>query len=125
MGEGRSRHRGPGLSWGRNFDPNLLNGFEARLDDTLPVGTYTDAESPYGAQDMAGNVFEWTSTPLAGEGFVVKGGAFTTTGGLARAAARHGRPGTLRHVLVGFRCVADATRDDEAAATAEDDDDDA
>ena len=72
---------GQAYPWGRNFDPNLLNGFEAQLDDTLPVGTYTDAESPYGAQDMAGNVFEWTSTPLAGEGFVVKGGAFTTTGG--------------------------------------------
>lgn len=115
---------GQAYPWGRNFDPNLLNGFEAQLDDTLPVGTHTDAESPYGAQDMAGNVFEWTSTPLAGEGFVVKGGAFTTTGGLARAAARHGRPETLRHVLVGFRCVADATRDDETAdATAGEDDD--
>ena len=97
--------RGQAYPWGPNFDPNLLNGFEAKFDDTLPVGSFSDAESPYGAQDMAGNVFEWTQTPFDGDRYVVKGGAFSTTGGLARAAARHGRPANLRHVIIGFRCV--------------------
>ena len=43
--------------------------------------------------------------PFDGDRYVVKGGAFSTTGGLARAAARHGRPANLRHVIIGFRCV--------------------
>ena len=100
--------RGQAYPWGPNFDANLLNGAEARNEDTIPVGSYSDAASPYGAQDMAGNVFEWTQTPFEEGSYVVKGGAFSTTGGLARAAARHGRPANLRHITVGFRCVTPA-----------------
>lgn len=101
---------GAAYPWGRNFDPNLLNGAEAGIGDTLPVGSYSDAESPYGAQDMAGNVFEWTQTAMDDGTYVVKGGAFSTTGALARPAARHGRSPNLRHVIIGFRCVAPAPK---------------
>lgn len=32
---------------------------------TAPVGSFADDTSPYGAQDMAGNVGEWTADPFA------------------------------------------------------------
>jgi formylglycine-generating enzyme required for sulfatase activity len=46
--------------WGNTFDPNKLRCSTKKLSDigsTSSVGKYI--ESPYGASDMAGNVFEW------------------------------------------------------------------
>jgi formylglycine-generating enzyme required for sulfatase activity len=47
--------------WGNAApDPNLLN-FAKQVDDTTEVGSYLAGASPYGALDMAGNVWEWVS----------------------------------------------------------------
>ena len=47
--------------WG-NFPPdkNLLN-FNQQVNDTTAVGSYLEGASPYGALDMAGNVWEWVA----------------------------------------------------------------
>lgn len=54
--------------WGDTFDQNRCNTSESGIKTTTPVGSYpaSDARrsgtSPCGAEDMAGNVWEWTSS---------------------------------------------------------------
>ena len=94
--------------WGDVFDAQLLNSEDAGPFDTVPVGGYPDGQSPYGVLDMAGQVFEWTDTLFREEPprYLVKGGSWDDFPGVTRAAARHGRPPQLKHILVGFRCAA-------------------
>ncbi len=47
--------------WGDKFDKEKGNTPQYGHGDTLPVGSFTSGVSPYGAHDMAGNVFEWLS----------------------------------------------------------------
>ncbi|WP_136657216.1 SUMF1/EgtB/PvdO family nonheme iron enzyme [Nitratireductor sp. XY-223] len=103
--------RGPDgayFPWGNDFDPALLNSHDAGPFATMPVGRFPDGASPYGLLDAAGQVFEWTATP-AGEGrHIVKGGSWDDKGcGVCRPAARHSRPDSIKHILVGFRLVSD------------------
>jgi formylglycine-generating enzyme required for sulfatase activity len=52
--------------WGSQ-DPtsDLLNYYETGLGTWSAVGSHPDGASPYGALDMAGNVWEWTSSRYA------------------------------------------------------------
>jgi toxoflavin biosynthesis protein ToxD len=93
--------------WGNAYEASKLNSAVKGPGDTTPAGSYNDGASPFGVLDLAGNVFQWTSTPLAGE-LAVKGSAWEDFAGLGRGASAHGRPPKTRHVIVGFRCAADA-----------------
>jgi len=102
--------RGSIYPWGPNFDPSRLNSAVGGPRDTTPVASYPSGASPYGAVDVAGNVFQWTSSPWShrrGQ-MTVKGSAWDDFGGLGRGAAEHGRPPTIRHAIVGFRCAGPA-----------------
>lgn len=96
---------GRSFPWGEHFDPGLVNSAEGQRNGTVAVGAHSATASPYGALDMAGNVFEWTATRHESAGWVVKGGAFSADASSARAAARHGRLASARHPAIGFRCV--------------------
>jgi serine/threonine-protein kinase len=46
--------------WGNEFDKTKCNTDEGKKGGTTPVGAYSpQGDSPYGAADMAGNVWEW------------------------------------------------------------------
>lgn len=100
--------RGPGGSiypWGAELDPSKLNSAVEGPRDTTPVGRFAGGASHYGALDVAGNVFQWTSTPWSKDRMTVKGSAWDDYGGLGRGAAQHGRRIWVKHAIVGFRCA--------------------
>lgn len=48
--------------WGDHFDKRRCNTNASNIRMTTEVGKYPKGASPCGAQDMAGNVWEWTSS---------------------------------------------------------------
>jgi formylglycine-generating enzyme required for sulfatase activity len=48
--------------WGDTFERSRCNTYMSGISVTTPVGCYSAGASPYSVQDMAGNVWEWTSS---------------------------------------------------------------
>lgn len=118
--------RGPdgrAYPYGDTFDPERAN--TGRDGAVAPAGEYQGSASPYGAVDMAGNVWEWTSSwylPYPGSGLqsplfghrqkVLRGGSAGTAGGHYLLASLTSR-GSYRFLLdprakaadAGFRCA--------------------
>jgi len=96
--------------WGERWGGANLRWGGALEAGPLPVGSFPGGATPEGVQDLAGNVWEWTST--AGEGgMVLKGGSWVERNpALFRAAARKTADPNHGQADVGFRCVFD--RDD-------------
>jgi formylglycine-generating enzyme required for sulfatase activity len=107
--------------WGNEFDPKRLNFADNSKMDTVPVGAYPNGASPYGCEQMAGNVWEWTHTRFekypykvddgrekekASETRVLRGGAFGDSSGSVRCACRSYYGPSGRYGSLGFRlCV--------------------
>ena len=90
--------------WGNDFNSANLNSHDAGPFDTVAVGT-ASSTGPFGLVDGAGQVFEWITTDGAQRAWV-KGGSWDDQGcGVCRPAARHSRPKSIKHILVGFRLV--------------------
>ena len=99
---------GRAFPWGGAWNPARANSHDQGPFDTLPVGSFPDGAGPFGLLDGAGQVFEWTATPGSRGRFVVKGGSWDDSGcGICRPAARHARPDQIKHILIGFRLVAE------------------
>lgn len=95
--------------WGNEFDKVLCITKESTDDgNTLiaPVGSCEKGNSPYGVADMAGNVWEWTST-YEDRYSVLKGGSFFEDRSSATVHINLlSIPDDVKD-YVGFRCVKD------------------
>ena len=103
--------------WGNTPDAENAN---VGSDGTRPVGSIACEDCSYGLNDMSGNVWELTRSPLrdypfdpAGDGaiidgdalYVMRGGSFSDTINNARAATRGGVDPGARRDNIGFRLV--------------------
>lgn len=96
--------------WGNQWRDEATNWANSSANHhsfkgTSPVGAYPLSRSPYGIEDMAGNVFEFTSTLSDLDQVILKGCAWDDLPGFCRAAYQHDRPINARHILFGFRLV--------------------
>ena len=108
--------------WGNQAPDEKRCNFNKYLMDTTSVGQYSPlGDSPYGCVDMAGNVWEWTTSlpwaypysekdgrenPKNRGRRVLRGGAFGNLFGLVRCGYRHYRDLNIASDGLGFRvCV--------------------
>lgn len=94
--------------WGNEFEPICANTSETGLGGPCAVGLFKPGMSKEGIMDLAGQVFEWTSTPDA-EKLILKGGAWVTSSQYARAAYRYSQSPDVRDEAIGFRVARDAS----------------
>ena len=92
--------------WGNDWQPEGTNYGQTGLNYTSEIASFPLSKSLYGVEDMAGNVFEYTSTlEQQGSRAVMKGCSWDDLPGFCRAAYKHTRPVDSRHILFGFRLV--------------------
>jgi formylglycine-generating enzyme required for sulfatase activity len=109
---------GRSFPWGDEFDAACANTREAAQASTTPVGSFSQGASPYGLLDMAGNVWELTSSldllyPYTTNGErerldasgrrIARGGCYANPQGFARCACRFRFGPTVRTQFLGFR----------------------
>ncbi|HET6203778.1 MAG TPA: SUMF1/EgtB/PvdO family nonheme iron enzyme [Planctomycetota bacterium] len=91
--------------WGENYEPGRCNAGDGLRRDTTPVGSFPKGTSPFGCQDLAGNVWEWTRTFAGRDVCVVKGGSWFDPPVAVRADRRFTARSSFASASLGFRCV--------------------
>jgi formylglycine-generating enzyme required for sulfatase activity len=115
--------------WGRKFEAKRCNTNASRIGTTTPIDQYPQGISPHGVWDMAGNVWEWTSSIFQDYPYnpddgredsrsvkhrVLRGGAWLLAPTVARTTCRNKEnPVTFAGYFydVGFRLALDHAAD--------------
>jgi formylglycine-generating enzyme required for sulfatase activity len=122
--------------WGNEFDCTMGNFHDWSAEDgstfsgvrgcdgfdfTSPVNAYPEGASWVGAQDMAGNVWDWVADwgvspypsvlqvnptgPESGTDKIVRGGSWDSYDWGVRTTTREAHPPILQSPFIGFRCA--------------------
>jgi formylglycine-generating enzyme required for sulfatase activity len=109
--------------WGNAAPDQSLLNYNNNKGDTTAVGSYPSGASPYGALDMAGNVWEWVNDwysgsyyqqalarnppgPATGTYRGLRGGSLVNNDRGVRSALRGNGILDDGYDLIGFRCAA-------------------
>jgi formylglycine-generating enzyme required for sulfatase activity len=112
--------------WGNTFDPWRCNTSESGRRATVEVGSFSPGgDSPWGVNDLIGNIWEWTSTILRAYPYdpndgreslsstdvcVIRGGSWFYSRKLARCSAREGVVPTYVSPSLGIRLAKTPTQ---------------
>jgi formylglycine-generating enzyme required for sulfatase activity len=108
--------------WGIDSPSCSLLNYKGCAGHTSNVLDFPDGRSPYGAYDMAGNVFQWVNDfydehaydsmpsrnptgPAAGDSHVLRGSSFETEGSLTPSGVRHYGGSGYHGADLSFRCA--------------------
>ena len=106
--------------WEGQADPEQANYYETQIGEPSTVGCFSGGASPYGCEEMSGNVWEWTRSlwgsypydaldgredPTSSGPRVLRGGAFLNVSTLVRCALRNRDVPEDRLRVLGFRVV--------------------
>ncbi|HKQ72701.1 MAG TPA: SUMF1/EgtB/PvdO family nonheme iron enzyme [Blastocatellia bacterium] len=107
--------------WGSGWKQDYANAGKSRNGALVETGRYEPGASPFGALDLCGNAWEWTSSEfanypgrkaassLAGAGLkVIRGGAYNVAPQRATSTYRGAVPPNEVFDKTGFRCAREA-----------------
>jgi formylglycine-generating enzyme required for sulfatase activity len=93
--------------WGEVFDETLCACAESGWGWTVPVTAHPGGAGPFGAEQLAGNVWEWVADTTPDGWGVVRGGSYLDTGwGLRSSRAQPADPARATPTT-GFRIAID------------------
>jgi hypothetical protein len=96
--------------WGKNWEEDHCNSKESRVEAISSVGIFAKGNTPHtpqGISDLAGNVWEWTSSKYDEEKnyMVLRGGSWGSNQGDVQCTARISNFPNDNGLNIGFRCV--------------------
>jgi formylglycine-generating enzyme required for sulfatase activity len=90
--------------WGDVFDAALCNSVESAWGWTVPVRTHPGGAGPSGAEQLAGNIWEWVGDPPDDDGWRrLRGGCYLDTAWGIRAARELSADPERATATTGFR----------------------
>ena len=93
--------------WGDTFDETRCACAESGWGWTVPVGAHPGGASPLGAEQLAGNVWEWVADAGPDGWGVVRGGSYLDTGWGLRACRVQPADPERATATTGFRIAID------------------
>ena len=97
--------------WGEVFDPERCNSVESGWGWTVPVRAHPGGAAAGGAEQLAGNVWEWVGDPCDEDGWrSVRGGSYLDTAWGVRCARALPADPERPTATTGFRIVIDDHR---------------
>ncbi len=93
--------------WGETFDEARCACAESGWGWTVPVTAHPDGASPFGAEQLAGNVWEWVADRAPDGWGVVRGGSYLDTGWGLRACRVQPADPERATPTTGFRIAID------------------